>query len=159
MGLIQIPEFRMSNGEHIVALTYDHLTRIQYNEDTKEYMKHIPNYVHYIWDNAVVGSSWTAICKGKVIAVFGIRYIWNGLAEMWMVPSKDIHKYAISLVRGARALTDTAIHDNEIKRLQIVVKVENDVALRFAKSLGFGVESVMTKFGPEGADYYMMVRF
>ena len=159
MGLIQIPEFRMSNGEHIVALTYDHLTRIQYNEDTKEYMKHIPNYVHYIWDNAVVGSSWTGICRGKVIAVFGIRYIWSGLAEMWMIPSKDIYKNAILLLRGARAITDTTIRDYEIKRLQICVKVENDVALRFAKSLGFSVESVMTKFGPEGADYYMMVRF
>ena len=159
MGLIQIPEFRMSNDEHIVALKYEHLTRIQHNEDTKEYIKNIPNYIDYIWDNAVSGSSWTAICRGRVIAVFGIRYIWNGLAEMWMIPSKDIHKNAMSLVRGARALTDTAIRDYEIKRLQICVKVENDVALRFAKSLGFSVESVMTKFGPEGADYYMMVRF
>ena len=159
MDLSQIPEFRMSNREHIVALTYDHLTRIQYNEDTKKYMKLIPNYFHYIWDNAVVGSSWTAISKGKVIAVFGIRYIWNGLAEMWMIPSKDIHKNAILLVRGAKATTDTAINNYEIKRLQIIVRVENDVALRFAKSLGFSVESVMTKFGPEGADYYMMVRF
>ena len=72
MGLIQIPEFRMSNDEHIVALTYDHLTRIQYNDDTKEYIKYIPNYINYIWDNAVVGSSWTAVARGKVIAVFGI---------------------------------------------------------------------------------------
>jgi hypothetical protein len=76
-----------------------------------------------------------------------------------MIPSKDIHKNAILLVRGAKATTDTAINNYEIKRLQIIVRVENDVALRFAKSLGFSVESVMTKFGPEGADYYMMVRF
>jgi hypothetical protein len=37
--------------------------------------------------------------------------------------------------------------------------VENDTAFKFAKALRFEVESVMRKFGPEGADYYMMTRF
>jgi RimJ/RimL family protein N-acetyltransferase len=78
---------------------------------------------------------------------------------MWLVPSKDIGSHAISLVRGARAVTDTALQDYGVRRLQICVKVENDTAFKFAKALRFEVESVMRKFGPEGADYYMMTRF
>jgi len=159
MGLIQIPEFRMSHDEHIIPLTYEGLTRIQYNDDTLEYMKYIPNYIDYIWSNAESGWSWAGVGRGKVVAAFGIRPIWNGLAEMWMIPGKDIRKHTISLVRGAKALTDSAIRDYDINRLQICVKMENDTAFRFAKSLGFGVESIMKRFGPEGADYYMMARF
>jgi hypothetical protein len=159
MGLVQLPEFRMSSDEQIVPLRYEHLARIRLTGDSLEYAKHIPNYIEYIWDNSQDGLSWAAICRGKVFLAFGIRYIWNGLAEMWLIPSKDINDHAISLVRGAKAVTDTALRDYGVRRLQICVKVENDTAFKFAKALRFEVESVMRKFGPEGADYYMMTRF
>tara|TARA_R110000803_G_scaffold39871_1_gene85968 strand:+ start:22 stop:501 length:480 start_codon:yes stop_codon:yes gene_type:complete len=159
MGLIQIPEIRMSADEHIATLRHDHLMKIDYNEDTQEYIKHIPNYIDYLWDNAQSGSSWAGIGRGKVVAAFGIKPIWAGLAEMWMIPGTDIRRHTISIVRGAKVLTDSAIQDYDLKRLQIAVRVENDTAFRFAKSLNFGVESIMKRFGPEGADYYMMARF
>jgi len=159
MGLIQIPKIRMSPDESIVSLRHDHLMKIDYNEDTKEYIKNIPNYIDYLWANAEAGSSWAGIGRGKVVAAFGIKPIWNGLAEMWMIPGTDIGRHTISIVRGAKVLTDSAIRDYDLKRLQIAVRVENDTAFRFAKSLGFGVESIMKRFGPEGADYYMMARF
>jgi len=159
MGLIQIPKIRMSPDESIVSLRHDHLMKIDYNEDTKEYIKNIPNYIDYLWANAEAGSSWAGIGRGKVVAAFGIKPIWNGLAEMWMIPGTDIGRHTISIVRGAKVLTNSAIKDYDLKRLQIGVRTENDTAFRFAKSLGFGVESVMKRFGPEGADYYMMARF
>ena len=159
MGLIQIPKIRMSPDESIVSLRHDHLMKIDYNEDTKEYIKNIPNYIDYLWANAEAGSSWAGIGRGKVVAAFGIKPIWNGLAEMWMIPGTDIGRHTISIVRGAKVLTNSAIKDYDLKRLQIGVRTENDTAFRFAKSLGFGVESVMKRFGPEWSDYYMMARF
>ena len=159
MGMVQLPQFRMSADEQIVPLRYEHISRLSLTDDSIEYMRHIPGYLDYIWDNAVDGWSWAAIGRGKVFAVFGLRMIWTGLAEMWMVPGKDIGNHAISLVRGARAITDSALQDYGVRRLQITVKAENDTAFKFAKSLHFEVESVMRKFGPEGSDYYMMVRF
>tara|TARA_R110002153_G_scaffold100562_1_gene236551 strand:- start:3604 stop:4083 length:480 start_codon:yes stop_codon:yes gene_type:complete len=159
MGMVQLPQFRMSADEHIVPLRYEHISRLSLTDDSIEYIRHIPSYLDYIWDNSADGWSWAAIGKGKVIAVFGIRMIWTGLAEMWMVPGRDMGSHAISLVRGARAITDSALQDYGVRRLQITVKAENDTAFRFAKAMHFEVESVMTKFGPEGSDYYMMVRF
>ena len=111
MGLIQIPEIRMSADEHIATLRHDHLMKIDYNEDTQEYIKHIPNYIDYLWDNAQSGSSWAGIGRGKVVAAFGIKPIWAGLAEMWMIPGTDIRRHTISIVRGAKVLTDSAIQD------------------------------------------------
>jgi hypothetical protein len=159
MGLVQLPEFRMSSDEQLVPLRYEHVARMRLADDNKEYMEYIPNYIDYIWDNSEDGWSWAGIGRGKVVIAFGIRHIWHGLAEMWLVPSEDIGSHAISLVRGARAVTDTALQDYGVRRLQICVKVENDTAFKFAKALRFEVESVMRKFGPEGADYYMMTRF
>ena len=159
MGMVQLPQFRMSQDEHIVPLRYEHISRLPPTDDSIEYMKYIPGYLDYIWDNSADGWSWAAIGKGKVIAIFGLRMIWSGLAEMWMVPGKGLDRHAISLVRGARAVTDSALSDYGVRRLQITVKVENDTAFRFAKALHFEVESIMRRFGPEGSDYYMMVRF
>lgn len=158
MSLIQLPEFRMSSDEQIVALSYNHLARMHMGGDSQDYMKIIPDYVDYIWDNSEDGMSWAATSRGNVLLVFGLRMPWDGLAELWMIPGDNIKSHAISLVRGAKAVTDTALDNFNLRRLQISVKVGNDTAFKFAKALRFEVESVMRKFGPEGADYYLMTR-
>ena len=159
MGLIQLPDVKLSPDQHIVPLRYEHLTRLKLKEHEQEYARSIPNYIDYVWDNSVDGSSWAGIWRGRVVAAFGMRFYWQGVAEAWMLPGEGIEHNAISLVKGARSLFDIAIERNEIRRLQIAVKVENDTAYKFAKAVGFGVESVMRKFGPEGSDYYLMTRF
>ncbi len=45
MGLVQLPEFRMSSDEQIVPLRYEHLARMRMTEDNKEYVEYIPNYI------------------------------------------------------------------------------------------------------------------
>jgi hypothetical protein len=47
----------------------------------------------------------------------------------------------------------------DITRMQITVKCDHPIAVRFAKSLYFDVECRLRKYGPEGADYYSMARF
>ena len=49
--------------------------------------------------------------------------------------------------------------DYDLKRLQITVSYHNNTAYKFAKSLYFKKEGVLKKYGPEGADYFMMARF
>jgi|TARA_R110000822_G_C15260312_1_gene488165 hypothetical protein len=159
MALVQLPQVRMGHDEHIVPLTYDHLTRIKLKKENSDFVDVIPNYIDYVWDHAAVGTSWAGIGRGKVIAAFGIRPFWDGVSEMWLIPGQEIDRHAISVIRAARQLSDAAIGDYSIKRLQMCVNVNNDTAFRFAKALRFEVESVMRKYGPDGADYYMMVRF
>ena len=159
MGLIQLPDVKLSPDQHIVPLKYEHLTRLRLKEHEQEYARSIPRYIDYVWDNAVDGYSWAGIARGRVIAAFGLRFYWEGVAEAWMLPGEGIEKNAISVVRATRHLFDIAIEENRLRRVQIAVKVENDTAYKFAKAVGFGVESVMRKFGPEGSDYYLMARF
>jgi hypothetical protein len=159
MGLIQLPTFQMRTDEQIVPLTLSHVYNIKLGPHEEEYARHIPHYRDYVWDYSVLGWSWTAIGRGKVIAIFGVRDIWPGLVEAWFIPGEGLDRHARSTLIGARALLREVMSDTDIRRMQIFVKVDNTRALRFAKALHFEVECILRKFGPEGADYYAMARF
>lgn len=157
--IVQLPQFRMNPDEHIIPLQYEHLFDFELQEHEREYARAIPDYLRYVWDNSMEGWSWSAVGRGKIIAIFGLREYWGGTVEAWFLPGENLKYHTPSVVRGARAILGGAIRDYDITRMQICVKTTNDTAFRFAKALDFEVESTMRKFGPEGADYYMMVRF
>lgn len=159
MGLIQLPTFKMRPDEQIVPLAINHLELLELQEHELQYVETIPHYLDYIFENSELGWSWAGIGQGKVVCCFGLRPIWKGVAEAWLVPGKGLEDHARTLLVGARTLFDQAVSDSDITRLQIYVKEENEVALRFAKAIGFDVESKLRKFGPEGADYIGLVRF
>lgn len=159
MGLIQLPTFQMRADEQIVPLTLSHVYNIKLGPHEEEYAKHIRDYRDYVWDYSVQGWSWTAIGRGRVIAIFGVRDIWPGLVEAWFIPGEGLDRHARSTLIGARALLREVMSDTDIRRMQIFVKVDNTRALRFAKALHFEIECKLRKFGPEGADYYAMARF
>jgi len=148
----------MSNDQMIVPFLPNHLHSLELKPFELEYVEHIPDYHEYVAENALRGFSWTGICQGRPVAVFGVRPLWSTNFEAWMVPGEGIERNAIAVLRGARHILDSVIVEFGLLRLQITVRCENEVAFRFAKRLGFKVESKMLRFGPEGADYYLMTR-
>lgn len=159
MGLIQLPTFKIRSDEQIVPLQWSHLSNIKLSKHELEYASYIDNYLDYVWENSEDGWSWTGIGRGKVVCVFGVRYIWPGLVEAWFVPSENMEDHVRSILVGSRQLLGEVMALSDIRRMQIFVKVENTAAFRFAKALNFEVECKLRKFGPEGADYYSMARF
>jgi len=159
MSLIQLPTFKMRPDEQIVPLQFNHLLSLELGPHEKEYARHIPGYLDYVFENSEQGWSWAAIGRGKVICVFGVRDWWPGVVEAWFLPGEGLENHARSTLVGARALLGEIISQSGVRRMQIFVKCDHMVALKFAKALYFEVESTHRKFGPEGADYYSMVRF
>ena len=159
MGLIQLPTFRMGPGEQIVPLQYSHLFQLKLGPHEQEYEKFIPGYRDYVYDNSEGGWSWTGIGGGKVVCCFGVRPIWDHCVECWFIPSEGLDRHARTTLVGARKVLQSIFDSYDITRMQIFVKCEHEVALRFAKALYFDVECRLRKFGPEGADYYSMARF
>ena len=159
MGLIQLPTFKMRPDEQIVPLQYNHLLNIELGLHEQEYAANISGYLDYVWDNSEHGWSWAAIGRGQVVCVFGVRDIWPGVVEAWFIPGKGLENHTRSTLIGARALLAEVMTTSGIRRMQIFVKCDHMVALRFAKALHFEIECKHRKFGPEGADYYSMVRF
>lgn len=149
----------MRTDEQIVPMQYEHLFGLKLGPHDAEYEKYIPNYRDYIYDNSVFGWSWTGVGRGRIVCCFGLRDMWPGLVELWLLPGEGIDRHVRTLLVGARAILKDVISDSDIRRVQIAVKVEHEAAFRFAKALGFEVECILRKYGPEGADYYSMARF
>jgi len=156
--MMQLPTIRMSNDQILVPFNPKHVYSIELKPFEVEYVENIPNYYECVIDNAMPGFSWTFICQGRPTAIFGVRPLWSTNFEMWMIPGEGIEKNAIAVLRGARHIIDGIVAEFDVLRLQITVRCENEIAYKFAKRLGFKVESVMRYFGPEGADYYLMTR-
>ena len=76
-----------------------------------------------------------------------------------VLPGEGLEDHARSTLVGARAILGDIIGQSGIRRMQIFVKCDHMVALKFAKALYFEVECKLRKFGPEGADYFSMARF
>ena len=147
----------LSSSQQLIPFQPEHLLHMELKGDELRFVDLIPNYYQYIIDNATPELAWTGIRDGKPVLVFGLRPYWVGVAELWMVPGKGIERNPIALVIARQVLAQIEQKYN-MKRLQIAVRKHNDTAYNFAKSLYFTVEGVMTKFGPDGDDYFMMTR-
>lgn len=145
-------------GQSLIPFRPEHLLRMEMKGDALEYLEFIPDYQQYIIAMAVPDFSWTLVRDGKPICIFGLRPMWPGVGEVWMLPGIGIEENAIALVKGGRHIFAQIEYEYQIRRLQIAVRKSNYTAYKFARVLYFKVESLMSQFGPEGDDYYMMTR-
>jgi len=157
--MISFSDAKLTKGQHIVPYRPEHLLEIELRDyEAQNYKGHIEEYLEYVDMNVVEGLTWTAIGHGRVIGIFGFRPMWRAVGETWLLPGHGIERHAISVVRVARQIMANVMHDFSLKRLQIAVSTQNDTAYRYAKSLYFEEEAIMKNYGPEGADYRLMVR-
>ncbi|MEL0098281.1 MAG: hypothetical protein VW907_01850, partial [Opitutae bacterium] len=62
----------------------------------------------------------------------------------------------VTLSRATKEVLHEEIVKTNYRRVQVNVRADWEVAVRFSKFLGFKEEGLMRKFGPEGADYLRM---
>jgi len=127
--------------------------------EEQHYMRNFDDYISYVDNSLFEEFTYTLMARGKPICIFGLRPYWQGVGEVWLLPSKYIDQHPIAVVKECRGFLEEMIYEYGIVRLQIAVCVANVTAYKFAKALYFKEESLMAKFGPEGEDYHMMVRF
>jgi len=117
-----------------------------------------PEHRKYVVDIEDVGMSFTGLLNNKPIAAGGICYLWDGVAEGWILASRDIFKYPIFCAKTIKRRTDLLAKNNKLKRIQTAVKADSDTAIRFAEWLGFKREGLMKNYGPDGADHYLYAK-
>jgi RimJ/RimL family protein N-acetyltransferase len=84
--------------------------------------------------------------------------MWPGTAEAWMITSIEFPNISVTVTRAAIRYFDKISTIHNLKRLQITVDMENELAMRWAKMLKFTPEGVLRKYGPGGFDYTMFAR-
>ena len=147
------------------------MSKIEIVPFTKEHAKQIlelgmndvalelkPEHRKYVVDIEDVGMSFTGLLNNNPIAAGGICYLWDGVAEGWVLASRDIFKYPIFCAKTIKRRTDLLAKNNKLKRIQTAVKADSDTAIRFAEWLGFKREGLMKNYGPDGADHYLYAK-
>ena len=117
-----------------------------------------PEHRKYVVDIEDIGMSFTGLLNNKPVAAGGICYLWDGVAEGWVLASRDIFKYPIFCAKTIKQRTDLLAKNNKLKRIQTAVKADSDTAIRFAERLGFKREGLMKNYGPDGADHYLYAK-
>jgi hypothetical protein len=100
-----------------------------------------------------------AVVKGDlVIAVFGCKPIWEGVGHCFAFITHDAKKYPITLYRTAQNMLDLASDGRGYWRLQSTVETHFNRGIRYLLHLGFNIDGLMPRFGPDRTDHLMMSR-
>ncbi len=92
------------------------------------------------------------------IAVFGVKPIHAGVAELWAITSEAVKKYPIEFHRVTLSMLDVIIASHKLKRVQMTVCADFSEGVQWAGALGFLPEGVLKSYGPSGDDHIMFGR-
>ena len=101
---------------------------------------------------------WTIFYRREPALIMGIEYKYPTNYEAWLVPGSIATQHGALLSRGARRFFNKIGNRLNLRRMQIVVNVHHETAIRWAEFLKFKREGLMSQYGPEGDDYYMYAR-
>lgn len=102
--------------------------------------------------------AFTCLINDKIIASAGIKKIWNGVGEGWVLAKNEIYKYPITIAKAIKQNFDYVATSNNIKRVQTAVRADYGIGIRFAKWLGLVNEGLMKHYGMDGSDHYRFAR-
>lgn len=143
----------------IVPFAWYHIHAMDLREKERGYLADLSDYVERAKVYAGRGPSFSAIVEGEGIACsWGAVPLWTGVAECWMLTSRLIETYPVTTIRKAREFIHVIKCELMCKRLQMTVRTDDPVAIRFAQGLFFEQEGVLKSYGPDGSDFTMMAR-
>ena len=100
-------------------------------------------------------NSWTLVIDGDPVACGGTMRQWKGRHTAWMYLNFNTRRHMLAITR---AVSDKL--DQVGGRIEITVRRDFVVGHRWAKMLGFDVETpVLEAYGPEGEDHVGYVKF
>jgi hypothetical protein len=94
----------------------------------------------------------TGFVDGVMVGCGGIRKMWDGVGEVWLMLSPEVNRFPIRtgavIFNGMRAL----IEDNDFTRLQGWCRVDFPQAHTLFRHLGFKAEGMAESYTPDECD-------
>ena len=104
------------------------------------------------------GLAYTCIINDEPIASAGMKVIWNGVAEGWVLATSKVWDHPLVIARAIKKNFARLAKENNIKRVQTAVRADFKIGLKFASWLGLEEEGLMKKYGFDGSDHYRYAR-
>ncbi len=151
-GMVQVP------GVVVLPFSPRHMDSIVTNPVDRRIFESLPDLRQRLEAVSQQRCAWTLNYRYEAALVMGMEYKYPTNYEAWIVPSDVALKHGTLLSRGARRFFDKIGERLNLRRMQIVVNVNHEPAIRWAEFLRFNREGLMSNYGPEGDDYYMYAR-
>lgn len=95
---------------------------------------------------------------GLVASIVGLVSFWPGVAECWAITTEHIKKKPYTFHRLVLELLKDCENIFKLHRIQITVRTDYNMGMRWARALGFYPEGIMKKYMPDGTDHYICAR-
>jgi len=148
----------MDNTLHIVPYTKEHgqfIFSCQMNhkilETDRKFMANATNLVEQ-------ELAFTGIVNKKPIFAAGMKIIWDGVAEGWVIATQDVWKYPIGVAKAIKKDFANVAKQQNIKRVQTAIRSDFKEGIKFAEWLGLENEGLMKSYGFDGSDQYRYAR-
>jgi hypothetical protein len=96
----------------------------------------------------------TLVDGSKVMAVFGVIKLWDGVGQGFVMTKKNYHQ-GVVYSRMVKRTLDEAMKILELNRVQTYVA---DEFVRWNEIIGMKQECLMKKMSPSGGDLYLYAR-
>lgn len=104
------------------------------------------------------GLAYTCMINNEPIASAGMKMIWDGVAEGWVLASSKVWQHPVLVAKAIKKNFARLARLHGIKRVQTAVRADFKIGLKFAKWLGLEEEGLMKKYGFDGSDHYRYAR-
>ncbi len=102
------------------------------------------------------GMAYTLWDNDKPIACGGVLPVWDGVGSVWCVMSNDVRNHGLELTKKVRFLMNDTMEFYSMHRLNAIVSVNKPEYVRWARLMGFEIETVLEKAAPDKTDLYFM---
>ena len=104
------------------------------------------------------GLAYSCIINNEPIASAGMKIIWNGVAEGWVLATSKVWNHPLVIARAIKKNFARLARENNIKRVQTAVRADFKIGLKFASWLGLQNEGLMKHYGFDGSDHFRYAR-
>lgn len=118
-----------------------------------------PNLLQGGLDGIENGRAWVMCDEfDRIGCLIGVYILWPGVASCWAITCNSLSSSYIGYTRRLKRFIQACENLYGTHRTEIYVKTTLLHAVRWAKVLGFEIESIMKQYGYDKTDYYMMRR-
>jgi hypothetical protein len=126
--------------------------------DLDELIANEPPFYQKVLSNLPPRPAYTVYFEGQKMMCGGVNIFWPGVGEAWAYISPKIAVFKRPLLVYTRQYLDHMMETEGLWRLQAVVRSDFPAALRFARHLGFEVESKLIGYGIDKTDCFMFTK-
>lgn len=96
--------------------------------------------------------------EGKLISCGGVVILWPGVGEVWCMVTPLVDRYRKGFVETINHLIVGTQETFRLWRVEALVSVTNMRSVKMLHRIGFTIEGIKRKYGPDGVDYLIMAR-